>query len=307
MAPTRFLALAAALAAVASAAPADSGTPTGTSLPVPTDACLAFCEGAFTACNEAASIPGNPNHPECASWFSQCLGYAPFENGNFVTPTACSSASVSPAPTSTDAPDACAAACISSYYTCSSAPNANQPLCAYDVSVCLGYSPWTNGFWVAPTSCANDNAVTTTTVVTAYTTYCPGPTHIVHNNKTITVTGATTLTVTDCPCTITTHIKPAQPTAKPTGKPAPQPDGCVAECDKAHVACQIAPDANMAECAAEFSNCLGYNPWGSGSYVTPTACSATASSTEAPVVVPTGAAGRVVPGALAALGAFALL
>ncbi|KAJ2978596.1 hypothetical protein NQ176_g3725 [Zarea fungicola] len=36
-----------------------------------------------------------------------------------------------------------------------------------------------------------------TTVVTAYTTYCPGPTLIpIHGNKTITVTAATTLTIT---------------------------------------------------------------------------------------------------------------
>ncbi|KAG7926929.1 hypothetical protein KL925_003214 [Ogataea polymorpha] len=38
-------------------------------------------------------------------------------------------------------------------------------------------------------------------VVTALTTYCPGPTSIVTNGKTYTVTGATTLTITDCPCT----------------------------------------------------------------------------------------------------------
>lgn len=40
-------------------------------------------------------------------------------------------------------------------------------------------------------------------VVTAYTTYCPEPTEIVTNGKTYTVSEATTLTITDCPCTIT--------------------------------------------------------------------------------------------------------
>ncbi|ODV84074.1 hypothetical protein CANARDRAFT_177239 [[Candida] arabinofermentans NRRL YB-2248] len=39
-------------------------------------------------------------------------------------------------------------------------------------------------------------------VVTALTTYCPASTEIVTNGKTYTVTGATTLTITDCPCTI---------------------------------------------------------------------------------------------------------
>ncbi|KAG7905783.1 hypothetical protein KL907_002930 [Ogataea polymorpha] len=38
-------------------------------------------------------------------------------------------------------------------------------------------------------------------VVTALTTYCPEPTSIVTNGRTYTVTGATTLTITDCPCT----------------------------------------------------------------------------------------------------------
>ncbi|KAH7383729.1 hypothetical protein BKA64DRAFT_167712 [Cadophora sp. MPI-SDFR-AT-0126] len=50
-----------------------------------------------------------------------------------------------------------------------------------------------------------------TVTLTAITTYCPYPTEIVHNSKTYTVTEATTLTITDCPCTIT---KPVQhPTA----------------------------------------------------------------------------------------------
>ncbi|KAL2062585.1 hypothetical protein VTL71DRAFT_5657 [Oculimacula yallundae] len=45
--------------------------------------------------------------------------------------------------------------------------------------------------------------VTTTEVVKSYTTYCPVPTTIVQNSKTYTVTKATTLTITDCPCTAT--------------------------------------------------------------------------------------------------------
>ncbi|KAL5316556.1 hypothetical protein ACEPPN_015605 [Leptodophora sp. 'Broadleaf-Isolate-01'] len=42
-----------------------------------------------------------------------------------------------------------------------------------------------------------------TITTTAITTYCPYPTEIVHNSKTYTVTEATTLTITDCPCTVT--------------------------------------------------------------------------------------------------------
>lgn len=48
--------------------------------------------------------------------------------------------------------------------------------------------------------------VYTTEVVTAYTTYCPEPTSIVHNNMTYTITEATTFTITDCPCTVTAPV-----------------------------------------------------------------------------------------------------
>ncbi|KAG7662490.1 uncharacterized protein J8A68_004021 [[Candida] subhashii] len=70
---------------------------------------------------------------------------------------------------------------------------------------------------VAAASAANVT-VTTEVVVTDYTTYCPLPTTVVVNNKTITVTEATTLTITG-PCTIpTTYVttSAAPTTAAPT-------------------------------------------------------------------------------------------
>lgn len=53
---------------------------------------------------------------------------------------------------------------------------------------------------------AHSNVSYTTEVVTAYTTYCPAPTEITHGGKTYTITEATTLTITDCPCTITKPV-----------------------------------------------------------------------------------------------------
>ncbi|POR39196.1 Clock-controlled protein 6 [Tolypocladium paradoxum] len=53
---------------------------------------------------------------------------------------------------------------------------------------------------------AAGNATVVTEVVDVYTTYCPGPTQITHGSKTYTVTKATTLTITDCPCTITKPV-----------------------------------------------------------------------------------------------------
>ncbi|KAK6464914.1 hypothetical protein DFJ63DRAFT_312199 [Scheffersomyces coipomensis] len=53
---------------------------------------------------------------------------------------------------------------------------------------------------------AGNVTVTTDVVVTDFTTYCPYATSLVINNKTITVTEATTLTITG-PCTIpTTYV-----------------------------------------------------------------------------------------------------
>ncbi|KAK8020437.1 hypothetical protein PG990_005575 [Apiospora arundinis] len=75
----------------------------------------------------------------------------------------------------------------------------------------------------------------TTEVVNQYTTYCPGPTQITYGTKTYTVTAPTTLTISDCPCTIskpvftTSAVKcsgatctgaPAVPTS---GAPVPPP------------------------------------------------------------------------------------
>lgn len=88
---------------------------------------------------------------------------------------------------------------------------------------------------------AHQNVTYTTEVVTELTTFCPGPTEISHNGKTYTITEATTLTITDCPCTVTKPVEtvpvtvcntcngynttvpatqtPTQP--KPTGGPVP--------------------------------------------------------------------------------------
>lgn len=56
--------------------------------------------------------------------------------------------------------------------------------------------------------------VYTTEVVTEFTTYCPGPTQITHGGSTYTITSETTLTITNCPCTVTYPV---------TSTPAPVP------------------------------------------------------------------------------------
>jgi hypothetical protein len=63
-----------------------------------------------------------------------------------------------------------------------------------------------------------------TTVVSEYTTVCPGPTEIpIGPGKTITVTEATTLTITDCPCTVSKPVYTPAPSEAPSKGPSKVP------------------------------------------------------------------------------------
>ncbi len=110
---------------------------------------------------------------------------------------------------------------------------------------------------------ASPHVVYTTEVVTALTTYCPAATTLTYNSKTYTITSATTLTITDCPCTI--H-KPV-----PTG---PAQDECAKQCVAALYACKGKPDANQSFCVSTYNNCLGFQAIGGGKAdYSPSACS----------------------------------
>ncbi|KAI1389770.1 uncharacterized protein F4822DRAFT_212853 [Hypoxylon trugodes] len=61
----------------------------------------------------------------------------------------------------------------------------------------------------------------TTEVVTSYETYCPGPTQITYGTNTYTVTEATTLTITDCPCTVSKPVYTTSSVSCATCAPAP--------------------------------------------------------------------------------------
>ncbi|KAM7198030.1 hypothetical protein V8F33_005297 [Rhypophila sp. PSN 637] len=74
---------------------------------------------------------------------------------------------------------------------------------------------------------AYSNVTYTTEVVTAVTTYCPGPTQITYGGETYTITEATTLTITKCPsgCTVTypVHTVSSAPGYTNATAPAPAP------------------------------------------------------------------------------------
>jgi hypothetical protein len=239
--------------------------------------------------------------------------------------------------------DKCAKECTNEYNACRVKPHANMSFCAAEYASCLGYSPFGNGEFVTPTACsAKPEKPTatpttpsgvhyTTEVVQHLTTVCPSPTTVTYGSHTLTVSESTTLTVSDCSCTV------SRPAPSPSGS-VPVAPSCPEMCAKAYDMCRGTASANMAQCAADYANCLGYSPYGpDGSLIKPTACSQaptgtaqppaptgpaasgpapsapapTGPATTAPGVPATtpvvGSAGRVVPGAILALGAIALL
>jgi hypothetical protein len=73
----------------------------------------------------------------------------------------------------------------------------------------------------ASASYSNGTVVYTTEVHTAYTTVCPAATQLTFNGQTYTVTESTTLTITNCPCTV---VKPVTTySSVPSSAPAPPP------------------------------------------------------------------------------------
>jgi len=65
----------------------------------------------------------------------------------------------------------------------------------------------------------NGTVVYTTEVHTAYTTVCPAATELTFNGVTYTATESTTLTITNCPCTV---VKPVT-TSSVVAAPSPAP------------------------------------------------------------------------------------
>jgi len=72
---------------------------------------------------------------------------------------------------------------------------------------------------------SNGTVVYTTEVHTAYTTVCPASTTFSFNGVTYTATASQTITVTNCPCTVTKPVTTASSvycaTCAPTSVPAP--------------------------------------------------------------------------------------
>ncbi|KAF5712473.1 cell wall glycoprotein [Fusarium mundagurra] len=257
-------------------------------LPSSTDECLAKCNAAHDKCNTA---PG-ANHATCAAEYAECLGYNPYGSGSLVAPTACSH-SAKPTATETAKAGDCLEKCNKAHDACNEAPDANHATCAAEWADCLGYNPYDGpgGSLVEPTACSHSAKPTATETVKAGD--CLEKCNKAHDacNEAPNANHATCAAEwADC-LGYNPYDGPGgslvEPTAcahsgKPTGThsatatASAHAGDCLEKCNKAHDACNEAPNANHATCAAEWADCLGYNPYDGpgGSLVEPTACAA---------------------------------
>ncbi|KAL5317873.1 hypothetical protein ACEPPN_014973 [Leptodophora sp. 'Broadleaf-Isolate-01'] len=216
----------------------------------------AECQEQANACR----IAPNANQSFCSAQLSACLGYNPYAN---ITATTTSSSYVPK--------ESCQAVADK----CRTKPNANQATCSAELAACLGYNPY------------DHKSVWTTETVTRFTTYCPEPTTLVYNHKTYTATKDETLTITDCPCTIT---KPVNPPCQPTSSSSPD------DCQQKNNECRFKPGANQSTCSAELAQCLGYNPYTNPAQPEATQSAAPASKQDNPAGNPQAQPGTPVAG-----------
>ncbi|KAG8626415.1 hypothetical protein KVT40_005360 [Elsinoe batatas] len=181
---------------------ARSTTTTTTSASASASATGGLCYAAFDNCKAQPQA----NNAQCVADLAGCLGYNPFAQSNTA-----SSTSVSASPSPTGKGNSTEMACYNGFNKCKAQPDPNNAQCVAELAGCLGYNP----FAQPTTSSPAEHATTTTVIVSSFTTYCPEPTTISWGTKTYTVTSATTLTITDCPCTITKPWKPTSPVILP--------------------------------------------------------------------------------------------
>jgi hypothetical protein len=181
--------------------------------------------------------------------------------------------------------DACLAKCNAAHDKCNTAPDANHATCAAEYAECIGYNPYGGATYVEPTACSHSAKPTATE--TAKAGDCLEKCNKAHdacnvapdaNHSTCAAEWAECLGYNpyDGPDGSLVEPTACSHSAKPTATETAKAGDCLEKCNKAHDACNVAPDANHATCAAEWAECLGYNPYDGpgGSLVEPTACAA---------------------------------
>ncbi|KAM0278876.1 hypothetical protein ACHAO9_011948 [Fusarium lateritium] len=171
--------------------------------------------------------------------------------------------------------DECATGCTDAYNACRVKPDASQAFCATEYSSCLGFNVFLGRNSVpAPTACSAGatgvsvigGSVSSTSLSTVPTAVVPISTG---DGEESIATGAVTADAAE-----TTAIATSSSSTTDTAATIPETYDCVTECNDNYNICRTAPNANRSTCAAQYAQCLGYNPFGgNGSLVTPTACS----------------------------------
>ncbi|KAF5706730.1 hypothetical protein FGLOB1_7294 [Fusarium globosum] len=166
--------------------------------------------------------------------------------------------------------DACATACTDAYNSCRVEPDSSQAFCAEDYERCLGFNPFLGSNSItAPTACSSGATGASNTAAVESTAVANTRSRI--SSSSAPAYGGSS----SSPIGIDTTTPAAS-----SDTSIPETYDCVTECNDDYNTCRTAPDANMASCAAQYAQCLGYNPFnGGGSLVTPTACSVPASVT----------------------------
>ncbi|KAH6954562.1 hypothetical protein HG530_010703 [Fusarium avenaceum] len=180
--------------------------------------------------------------------------------------------------------DECATRCTDAYNACTVKPDASQAFCATEYSNCVGFNVFLGKNSVpALTACSAGatglSAIGASVASTGLSTTSTAavPTSTAAKEVSTTTADLTTDTVK------TTAIATSSSSATNTEDSIPETYDCVTECNDNYNICRTAPSANMASCAAQYAQCLGYNPFGgNGSLVTPTACSDADLSTTQP-------------------------
>ncbi|KAL7927596.1 hypothetical protein ACQKWADRAFT_277228 [Trichoderma austrokoningii] len=179
----------------------------------------------------------------------------------------------------TSTPDKCAADCTAAHDACVTKPDSNKAECASEYAACLGYNPYETGF-VAPTACSK----TTTSASWPTKTAAPPVQDECAkkcNDEYDQCRGAPGANQSTCSSEYAKCLgynpfdgqheheeKPTkcstQPAVTPTWTSTPPPKtDCkhVKQCTDEVDQCRTKPEANQAECSAEYAACLGFNPF----------------------------------------------
>ncbi|KAM3424335.1 hypothetical protein BST61_g11128 [Cercospora zeina] len=214
--------------------PVVSATPTAGATGGKPDAKICDCYNQLGQCQNAP----NANQAQCSSDFASCSGMNPYTTGYDITgffnnlknncPTSSNGPVVSATPTAGATggkPDAKICDCYNKLGQCQNAPNANQAQCSSDFASCSGMNPYTTGFDI---------------------------TGFFNNLK------------NNCPAGgapgPSSQNGPAA-SASPVPSPSGPIDSKTCACYAQDTTCRNAPNANQAQCSADFASCSGYNPF----------------------------------------------